>query len=551
MTKAEEKGQLWWQKGVFYIVYCRSFKDSNGDGVGDLPGLIEKLDYMKYTLGIDAFWLAAVYPSPMKDFGYDISDYYDIHPLFGNMKDAERLLEEAHKRGLKVFMDFVPVYTSDQSQWFIESRSSRDNPKRDWYIWADPKADGSPPNNWTSIFGGSAWEFDEATGQYYYHNYLKEMPDVNWRNPELKKAMFDAMRFWLDKGADGFRADSVSHVMKDTQLRDNPLNPKPLDTDYKLMGDYDAQLHIYDRDLPEAVSVWQDFRKVLDSYGTEQPRAAFGEVHIFDWKKWGEYYGPDNDALHMPFNMGMTRLKWNVKDYRKVIDSIEASIPEGAWPNYMINNFDESRAASRYGKQQARVAAMMVLTLRGTPMLVYGEELGMPNVEIPPEKQKDCFGIRVPGLGRDPFRSPMQWSSEKNAGFSDAKEDKLWLPVSPDYKEINVESEINNPYSSLTLYRKLIAYRKASPALVRGKYIPLDQVPDDCYAYLREVEEECGCVKRVMVALNFSSDERLVNLKEFGIGNIAISTSLDRSGDTSLDSLKLRGNEGVIIELAR
>lgn len=549
MNGVEKQGQLWWQKGVFYIVYCRSFKDSNGDGVGDLPGLIEKLDYLKYTLGIDAFWLAAVYPSPMKDFGYDVSDYYGIHPLFGTMEDAERLLQEAHKRDLKVFMDFVPTYTSDQCKWFVESRSSRDNPKRDWYIWADPKPDGSPPNNWLSIFGGPAWEFDETTGQYYYHTFLKEMPDVNWRNPELKKAMFDAMRFWLDKGADGFRVDCAHHVMKDILLRDNPPNPRPMDTDYKSLGEYDSQIHLYDRELPEAISVWQEFRKILDSYGTEQPRAAFGEVHMFDWPRWAEYYGKNNDALHMPFNLGFIGVKWNAKDIRRIVDSIEAAIPEGAWPNYMFNNFDESRAASRYGKQQARVAAMMLLTLRGTPMLVYGEELGMTNVEIPPEKQQDPFGIRVPGLGRDPFRSPMQWTPEKNAGFSDADEDKLWLPVSPDYKEVNVETQLNDPYSSLALYRKLIAYRKTSPALLTGKYMPLDQVPDDCYVYLRQVQEDCSHVKRVLVALNLSGEERFLNLKEYGSGNIVISTFLDNSGVVYLDSLKLRGNEGVIIEL--
>ena len=536
--------RLWWQSGVFYIVYTRSFMDSNGDGVGDLAGLIQKLDYLSDTLGVDAFWVAAIYPSPMADFGYDVSDYTGIHPLFGDLETFSELVTQAHRRGLKVIVDYIPNHSSDQHPWFGESCASRQSPKRDWYIWADPK-DGAPPNNWLSVFGGPAWEWHAPTGQYYLHSFLKEQPDLNWRHPGLKEAMFDVARTWLERGVDGFRIDCAHHVIKDSLLRDNPPNPQRDLTAYKPLGEYDSQLHVYDRERPEAHAVWREFRQVLDAYSAGQPRAAFGEIHIFDWPRWAEYYGSELDELHMPFNLGLVGAPWRVQTIRGVVDGIEAALPPGAWPNYMLGNFDEPRIASRYGPAAARVAAMMLLTLRGTPTLCYGEELGMTNVPIPRELEQDPFGLRVPGLGRDPYRTPMQWDGGPHAGFSAAGTPRLWLPVAADYRQVNVEHELTQPASMLNLYRRLIRYRRASPALQAGRYRAIDGVPADCYVYLREASGQ-----RLLVALNFSAQERRLTLPGGGRGSVVLSTRLDREEPVPLWELVLRGDEGVIVELS-
>jgi len=545
-----DANRLWWQTGVFYIVYTRSFKDKNGDGVGDLAGVVEKLDYLSQTLGVDAIWVAAIYPSPMADFGYDVSNYTDVLPLFGDLPDFDELIAQAHRRGLKVIVDYVPNHSSDQHPWFIESRSSRTNAKRDWYMWADSRSDGSPPNNWVSVFGGPAWEWDKATGQYYMHTFLKEQPDLNWRCPALKEAMFDVARFWLGRGVDGFRIDCAHHIIKDPLLRHNPPNPAPADTAYKPLGEYDSQLHLYDREHPDVHAVWREFRQLLDSYSATQPRAAFGEIHVFDWPKWAAYYGQRLDELHMPFNLGLIGAKWEVRTFRRLVDGIEAALPPGAWPNYMLNNFDESRSATRYGQAQARVAAMLLLTLRGTPTLCYGEEIGMTNVSIPPERQQDPFGLRVPGLGRDPYRTPMQWNPGPNAGFSAPDTPHLWLPLAVGYREVNVETELADPTSFLNLYRRLIACRKAMPALLWGDYRPVDGapsvdgVPEDCYVYLRQAGDQ-----RVLIALNFSAHEQYVALPSPGLGRLVLSTHLDRQGGAFLAGISLRGNEGVIVEL--
>lgn len=536
--------QPWWQTGVFYIIYVRSFKDATGDGVGDLTGVIEKLDYLSNALGIDAIWIAGVLRSPMADFGYDVSNYTDIEPLFGDLATYKELIEQAHKRGLKVIVDYIPNHSSDQHSWFLESRSSCDNPKRDWYIWADAKADGSPPNNWLSIFGGSAWKWDEATSQYYMHSFLKEQPDLNWRKPVVKEAMFDVARFWLELGADGFRIDCAHHIMKDPQMRDNPPNPHPEDTAYKPLGGYDSQLHLYDREHPDLHEIWREFRRLLDEYSLEQPRAAFGEIHVFDWSKWVSYYGQNLDELHMPFNLGLVGVEWKVRSIRNVVDSIEKVLPSGAWPNYMLGNFDESRVASRYGPAQARIGAMMLLTLRGTPMLTYGEEIGMTDTSIFSELQQDPFGIRVHGLGRDPYRTPMQWNSNSNAGFSDTTTPNLWLPLASNYKDVNVESQLADSKSILNLYRRLLSYRKDSSALKIGNYEPKAEVTEDCYVYLRQSGDQ-----RILVALNFADHKRECCLSKLGRGKIVISTYLDREEQVNLNKLLLRSNEGVIVEL--
>jgi glycosidase len=534
---------LWWQTGVIYQIYPRSFKDTTGNGVGDLAGVIQKLDHLSETLGIDALWLSPFYPSPMADFGYDVADYVDIHPLFGDLETFDKLLIHLHQRDIKLIVDLVPNHSSDQHPWFIESRSSRDNPKRDWYVWADPKPDGGPPNNWLSVFGGSAWEWDETTEQYYLHSFLKEQPDLNWRNPATKEAMFDVVRFWLERGVDGFRIDVAHFIYKDPAMRDNPLNLDKQTTLHRSLGEYDSQIHLYDKGHPDVHQAYREFRSILDEYSTDQPRTSIGEIHIFDWEEWASYYGQDLDEIHMPFNFTLLGVDWNAQAIRRMVDSLETALPEGGWPNYVLGNHDESRLATRYGPRQARVAAMLLLTLRGTPTIYYGDEIGMTDVYIPPEKEQDPWGINVPGLGRDPCRTPMQWTDGPHAGFSPPDTPELWLPLADDTDTVNIEAELSDPVSILNLYRRLLAYRRASLALQVGDYHPIDQVPKDCFVFLRQEQGQT-----VLVALNLSSQEQLISLPHLGNGTIVLSTEMDQDGEVDLGSFSLRGDEGVIVE---
>jgi len=536
---------LWWQSGVIYQIYPRSFQDSNADGVGDLPGIASRLDYLQ-ALGVDAIWLSPIYPSPMADFGYDVADYTAVHPIFGTMADFDALLAQTHAAGLRLILDFVPNHTSDQHPWFVESRSSRHNPRHDWYMWADARPDGSPPNNWLSVFGGPAWEWDGATGQYYLHSFLKQQPDLNWRNPAVKAAMFDAVRFWLDRGVDGFRIDVAHYIMKDPQLRDNPPSSGDGRFIHKPIGEYDTQLHLYDHGHPDVHTVYRELRQVLGSYDGSRPRMAVGEIHLFDWQEWASYYGRNLDELHMPFNFGLLKVEWQARAVRQLVDTVEAVLPAGAWPNYVLSNHDESRIPSRYGLAGARLAAMLRLTLRGTPTLYYGDELGMADVPIPPDREQDPWGKREPGLGvgRDPERTPMQWDDSPNAGFTPANVEP-WLPVSPDYRTVNVQTERDDPASMLNLYWQLLAWRRQSPALHSGSYQPVEQAPDDCFVYLRRRADEC-----VLVALNFSNQEQRLNLRAFGEGKVLVSTRLDRAERVRLADLSLGSSEGVLIGLS-
>ena len=555
---------LWWQTGVIYQIYPRSYKDTNGNGVGDLTGIIEKLDYLSDTLGIDAIWLSPFYPSPMKDFGYDVADYVDVHPLFGTLEDFDELIEQAHQREIRVIIDWVPNHSSDQHPWFQESRSSRDNPKRDWYVWTDPtplnppvhagkedkfspqqrgELEGGPPNNWLAVFGGSAWEWDESTEQYYLHSFLKEQPDLNWRNPEVQKAMLDVIRFWLERGVDGFRVDVAHFIMKDPEMRDNPPAPQEGLAFHRPHGDYDSQEHLYDKGHPDVHGVYRQFRAVLDEYSNPAPRMSVGEIHIFDWDEWASYYGNPQDGFefHLPFNFSLLKTAWDAGAVRQAVDEIEAALPSWAWPNYVLGNHDEGRIATRFGAEQARVAALLLLTLRGTPTIYYGEEIGMSDVDIPIEDQLDPFGLRVPGWGRDRCRTPMQWSLDPYAGFAPEEVSKLWLPLSDDWEEINVENQITDPTSSLSFYRQLLAMRKKYPALNRGSYTPLDGMPQGCFVYQRQEAEQS-----LIVALNFTGVPKRLPLE--GDGKILLSTNMDRSGSENLQSLQLRENEGIIIE---
>lgn len=530
--KMNHGGEFWWRHGIFYQVYPRSFQDSNGDGVGDINGIIERLPYL-LALGIDAVWLSPVFPSPMADFGYDISDYIGIDPLFGTMEDFDALVKAAHRSGLKIILDLVPNHTSDQHPWFVESRGSRDNPKRDWYIWREPGPGGGPPNNWLSEFGGSAWEYDAATRQYYYHAFLAKQPDLNWRNPAVRQAIHDVMRFWLGKGVDGFRVDVIWHLIKDSEFRDNPSNP-----DFRSGRPPNQRiLPLYTTDQAEVHDVIAEMRRVVDEFDS---RVLIGEIYL-PFERLITYYGKDLAGAHLPFNFALLSAPWNAREIEKLIDEYEAALPAGAWPNWVLGNHDRPRVASRVGQEQARVAAMLLLTLRGTPTLYYGDEIGMHQVAIAPEQVRDPFEKNVPGIGvgRDGCRTPMQWNALPYAGFSTSVP---WLPLSDDFTHENVVNLEADSRSILNLYKALIDLRKRWRELVSGAYVPI-AAEGDLLLYRRQCEDEA-----VVIALNLGSEPVSLASDAIGLdGEILLSTFLDRQSEKVHGGLDLRGDEGVII----
>jgi alpha-glucosidase len=523
----------WWQRGTIYQVYPRSFLDTDGDGVGDLPGIVERLDYLAW-LGVDALWISPFYPSPMRDFGYDVTDHTAVHPLFGTLADFDRLVYEAHARGLRVILDYIPNHTSDQHPWFLESRSSRDNPKRGWYVWRDAGPDGGPPNNWISAFGGSVWEWNDATGQYYLHTFLREQPDLNWRNPEVEAAMLDVIRFWMERGVDGLRVDAVQMVIKDEHFRDNPPNPA-----YREGVDdpYDRLERVYSGDRPEVHGVIARMRRLVESYGSG--RVLIGEIYN-KVERLMPYYGQDGAGCHFPYNFQLIRLPWDARAIDAAVRRYEALLPPGAWPNWVLGNHDRARIATRVGPAQARVAAMLLLTLRGTPTVYYGDEIGMANVPIPPERVQDPWEKNLPGrgLGRDPERTPMQWDAAPNAGFTTGEP---WLPVADDFAAVNVAAQRADPGSILSLHRRLLKLRRAEPALAVGSYTRVE-AEGDVLAYVREHGGE-----RFFVALNLGSHP--TSLPFGGRGEVALSTHLDREGEEVVDRVELRGDEGVVVRV--
>jgi len=524
---------VWWKSTVLYQIYPRSFQDSGEDGVGDLAGIRARLDHLT-ELGVDALWLSPIFTSPMADFGYDVSDYCGIDPLFGRMADFDALLNDAHARGIKVVLDFVPNHSSDRHPWFIESGSSRNNPKRDWYIWRDPASDGGPPNNWLSEFGGRAWTFDEKTKQYYYHAFLKEQPDLNWRNPDVVAAMHDVLRFWMKRGVDGIRLDAVWFLIEDDRLRDNPENP-----DWRPDDPPDRRLlPVYSGDRPEVHDALRGMRKVIDEF---PDRLLIGEIYL-PIERLMAYYGHDLSETHLPFNFALLKTAWHARTVAALIDEYEAALPKDAWPNWVLGNHDRPRVAGRIGEAQARVAAMLLLTLRGTPTLYYGDEIGLPQATIPPELVQDPFEKNVPGLGlgRDGCRTPMQWDASPNAGFSRATP---WLPVSADYATRNVEVERADAASLYTLYRRLIALRRAHRALATGSYRSVS-AEGDALAYIRE-----GNGERFLVALNFGAQLASVALPGQGRGTVLLSVIGDRAGEKVAGRLSLAGNGGLLIKL--
>jgi len=521
----------WWQAATIYQVYPRSFRDSDGDGIGDLRGITQRFTYLA-ALGIDAIWISPIFPSPMVDFGYDVSDYCDVDPRFGTLQDFDALLREAHEQGIRVLLDFVPNHSSSAHSWFVESRSSRTSPKRDWYIWRDPAPGGGPPNNWISDFGGSAWEWDETTGQYYYHAFLKEQPDLNWRNPELHSAMMDVLRFWFDRGVDGFRIDVLWHMVKAADFPDNPPNPGFGPG----MSEMHSVLQLHSTDQPEVHEIAAEMRAIADSY--EDDRVLIGEIYLPLEKLMG-YYGRDTPGVHLPFNFQLVEATWDARNLARLIADYEAALPPGGWPNWVLGNHDRPRIATRVGEAQARIAAMLLLTLRGTPTIYYGDELGLRDVVIPADEVQDPRELREPGLGlgRDPVRTPMPWDSSANGGFTSGTP---WLPLNADWKARNVTTQSADPGSMLALYSKLLLLRRAHPALSVGDFALLE-AEGDVLAYERRLDEE-----RVIVALNLGAAVQTVMLPEEMLLRLLLST-LHRPLEQDSRNIQLHPNEGVVL----
>lgn len=488
---------LWYRRATLYHIYPLSFADSNGDGFGDIRGIIDHLDYLNdgssESLGVSAVWLSPVYLSPMADWGYDVADHTQIDPRLGTMADFDELLTKLHLRGIKLLMDFVPNHTSVLHKWFVESRSNRKNPKRDWYIWADPAKDDGPPNNWVSNFGGSAWGFDKPTGQYYLHSFLPQQPDLNWRNPEVREAMLDVLRFWLNKGVDGFRTDAVLGLIKDAQLRDDLPNPSyvPGVTDPA-----DEFLRVHSSGQTELRSVIGSFCDVL---AQKDARFLLSEAYLNIPGMHQMYEICSRHPVHAPFNFNLMRLAWSAEAFRGFIDEYEKSLGPEDWPNYVLGNHDRHRLASRLGPGRARLLAMLQLTLRGLPVVYYGEELGLPDTPVRQADIRDPWEMRVPGrgLGRDPARTPLPWNGENGAGFTAGTP---WLPIGRAAATHNVETESHDPMSSLHLYQHLIHLRAQSPALIEGDYRSLDLGNGHVYGFIRETEHQ-----RFLVILNFDS----------------------------------------------
>ncbi len=523
--------QPWFNGAVVYHIYLRSFKDSNEDGVGDLPGITQKLDYLNDGqgggLGVQAMWISPFYPSPMVDYGYDISDYRGVDPLFGTMEDLEELITEAHKRGIKVIIDLVPNHSSDQHPWFKQACTSRDHPKRDWYIWRDAGPDGSLPNNWLSVFGGSVWEWHEPTGQYYLHSFTKEQPDLNWENPEVRQAMSEVMRFWLDKGIDGFRVDAVDLMGKDLQLRDDPPNPDLQAGDMP----YEQVIHKYSRDAGNFFSYIQ---QIVDTAGEYPDRLVVLETWMMERAQpalYWDFYRAVPDEICIPFNLELMFMEWSATEFQNFVDEFQSGLRSHDHPLYVLSNHDLPRLASAIGSEAARTAAVLLLTLPGVALLYYGEELGMENISVTAEEAQDF-------RGRDRSRSPMQWSDEPYAGFSSVKP---WLPVSKNYPVKNVKAEKQDERSLWWLHKRLIQLRNTEPALKHGSYNPGSRVEHpDIMSYTR-----CSGNDTYLVILNFKGEQIYTDSlpKE---AQIVLSSNSDR--ENSLDNLLLP-HEGLILKI--
>lgn len=535
--------QDWWRRAVVYQIYPRSFQDSNNDGIGDLQGVIQRIPYLE-QLGVDAVWLSPFYPSPMKDFGYDVANYCDVDPIFGSLEDFDKMLAALHEVGIRVIVDLVPNHSSDEHEWFRESASSRDSKKRDWYIWRDAAPDGGVPNNWSSFFGGPAWTWHEPTGQYYMHQFHSGQPELNYRNPKVLEAMKNVMRFWLDRGVDGFRTDVAWALLKDEHFRDEPLNEN-----WDGVDPHGRLEHIYTQDVPGIHQLMKDLRAVLDEY---EEKVFIGEIYLPN-KKLMTYYGDSFDEFHLPFNFSLvTNPEWTAPSLKELIEDYLAHLPKGACQNWVLNNHDRIRLASKAGIEQVKVSALLLLGLGGCTTLYYGEEIGMPNGEIPNEKIQDPWALQVPDkahiFGRDPVRTPMQWDQSLYAGFSKVEP---WLPVQDNLEKVSVASQEGQQDSDLEFYRFLLKYRKENPLFVEAQAQFLCSHPK-LLIFTKESQ-----AKRWLVVLNLSAEEQSLthtdSLKDFMLAKVAVSASGSWSPAEELSlgegALHIPPNEALLVEL--
>jgi len=511
MNKLTSEPWIWWKHGVIYHIYPRSFQDSDSDGIGDIQGIIRRLWYLK-DLGIDGIWISPMYKSPMVDFGYDVSDYRAIDPVFGTMEDFRELLAKAHELGIRIIIDMILNHTSDQHPWFIESSSSLYNPKRNWYIWKDGIS-GSPPNNWKSTMGGSAWKFHEETGQFFLHSFFEEQPDLNWRNEDMPDVFFEEMKFWLDLGVDGFRLDVINLIAKDKKFRNNPV----------VFGISALQKHVYTRNRNLSVKIVKMIRQLLDCY---ENRVSIGEIYAMppgDSKTASRYLGKGKNGIHLAFDFSLIFSAWNAYSYYKCIKTWYESLPEDGWPCNVLSNHDLFRSIDRFPwrtkrEEKAKVSAMLLLTLKGTPFIYYGEEIGMHNGYIRKRNIRDPLGKRYWPLfaGRDKARTPMQWLPEHNEGFTNAVP---WLPLNKDVSYRNVKKQEGEPDSLLNFYRNLIKIHKSSEALQKGSWLPIIIGKQGILAYFRGTEDE-----RILVILNFTGRDKTLSLPEHTYGKVLLST---------------------------
>lgn len=491
------KDFVWWKHGVIYHIYPRSFFDSNQDGIGDIQGIIQKVSYLK-SLGVDAIWLSPLYESPMYDFGYDISNYRKIDPSYGSIEDFKELLKIVHSNGIKLIMDMVMNHTSAEHSWFVESRSSKENPKRNWYIWRRGRKN-KKPNNWKSAFGGSSWEYDKNTEEYYLHTFFKEQPDLNWREDELKDTMFKEVKYWLDMGVDGFRLDVINMIVKDKKFRNNPSLINLLISPSKL----------FSRNRPKSYKIIKQLRKLTDKYNDI---ALIGEIYNTppgDHKLVASYLGNGNNGLNLAFDFSIFFKNWNARIFFETINNIYEELPKRGWPCFVFSNHDLSRCKSRYGKnsdEKALLTAVLLLTLRGTPFIYYGDEVGMSTVKVKKKEIEDPLGKKYWPIykGRDGSRTPMQWSTENYAGFTTMKP---WLPVQKDFKLYNAEVQDNNTRSLLSNYKNLISIRKRYMPLTHGSWLPIIKGENNILSYQRLYEGQ-----RLTIILNFSSKQKRYRL---------------------------------------
>jgi alpha-glucosidase len=532
----DKPGRTWWRDGVLYQIYPRSYLDTNGDGVGDLRGITAKLDHLAW-LGVEGIWLDPIMVSPNMDWGYDVADYVAVDAALGTLADAEELIAEAAKRNIRVILDLVPNHTSDQHPWFVDSKSARDSRHRDWYVWADPKPDGSVPNNWKMAFDPRqpAWTFDDASGQYYLNQFLPSQPDLNWWNPEVREAFVDILRFWFDRGVAGFRIDVCHSVVKDRELRDNPP-ATPDDHWYVQMMGYRS---VYNACRPEVHDLLRDWRALAESY--DPPRVLIGETYVLDPEQFASFYG-EGDELNLAFNFMLLHANFTAPELRDAVEWAERLLPAEAWPVWTGGNHDNHRFPTRWAngdEGKARVALLMLLTLRGTPFLYYGDEIGMPDTDVPVDRILDPVGkFHGPRMGRDSERTPMHWTPDATGGFSEPGIEP-WLPYG-DAKACNVEDQRDDRLSTLSFTRDLIALRRGNDDLTRGDYIRVTQPNPDVWVWQRGAHTQVAC--------NMSDDPARI---ETGSGRVVIATDRSRDGEAVVDAIELPAWTAVIVERDR